>query len=296
MTLSANPLQLKRNVRLRLLAAGACSHPEALTLRGGTVRPVPFPAGFACIGHPEHGVVLFDTGYSARFFAETARLPAALYRWITPVAYRDEDGAASQLRRLGIAADDVRYVVLSHFHADHIGGARDFPQARFIYREEAYRAVARLGKLASVRAGYLPGLLPDDLAARSRPLEACAAVKLPGTMPFACGYDVFGDGSIVAVDIPGHAAGQIGLFLSTGPYTYFLCADAVWSSRAYREGRPPHRLAGLIMDNREQYRDSFERIRRLHEAHPDIRIVPSHCGEALAGWADAEEGGGGRWT
>jgi len=293
MSMAAYPWQSDVKVKLRLLAAGACKHPEALTLRGGTARPAAFPAGFACIEHPEHGIVLFDTGYSSRFFAETARLPAALYRWITPVTYREEDSAAHQLRAIGIEPRDVRTIVLSHFHADHIGGARDFPAAQFVYSEEAYRAVAGLGKLASVRAGFLPGLLPDDLPDRSRLLGACAVVELPGQLPFAYGCDLFDDGSIVAVHIPGHTAGQIGLFLSTDAHAYFLCADAVWSSRAYRESRPPHPLAGLIMHSRAQYRDTFERVCRLHRQFPDIRIIPSHCGEATAVW-EAEEGSGRR--
>ncbi len=282
-------LTMPVKVKLRLLAAGACKHPEALTLRGGSLRPVLFPAGFACIEHPEQGIVLFDTGYSSRFFEETARLPAALYRWITPVAYEEPDSAANQLREQGFDPLDVRHIVLSHLHADHIGGARDFPQAQFYYKEEAYRSVAKLGKLASVRAGYLPGLLPDDMQARSLLLDNCKAIPLPDSVPFRSGYDLFGDGSLVAVDIPGHAAGQIGLFVSTALHTYFLCADAVWSSRAYREGRPPHALAGLIMADRGEYRDTFDRLCRLHAAHPEVRIVPSHCQEVLAAWAG--EGG-----
>ena len=60
-------------VKLYLGAAGYCTHPEFLTLRGGSFRPVRFPAGFACILHPDHGPILLDTGYSSRFFEETAR-------------------------------------------------------------------------------------------------------------------------------------------------------------------------------------------------------------------------------
>lgn len=55
-------------VELYLGAAGYCTHPEFLTLRGGRLKPVPFPAGFACIIHPVHGPILLDTGYSSRFF------------------------------------------------------------------------------------------------------------------------------------------------------------------------------------------------------------------------------------
>jgi glyoxylase-like metal-dependent hydrolase (beta-lactamase superfamily II) len=268
-------------VKLRLLQAGYCSHFEWLTIRGGSFKPVSFPAGFACIQHPSEGVILFDTGYSSRFFTETATLPASLYRYITPVTYSEDLSAARQLRTLGILPHDVRYVVLSHFHADHIGGVRDFPEARFLYMQASYRAVNQLGPIASVKAGFLPGLLPSNFEERSGFVEDCSVVPLPSEMPFEHGFDLFGDGSLVAVELPGHAAGQIGVFLNGESEAYLLCADAVWSSRAYREGRLPHLAARLIMDNSAHYFETFDRICRLHKAVPQLRIVPSHCQEVI---------------
>lgn len=276
-------------VKLTLRSAGSCFHPEALTLRGGTLRPVEFPAGYACIVHPLHGPILFDTGYSSRFFAETARLPAALYRHITPVRFEDRQGAASQLQAAGIRPEQVRYVVLSHFHADHIGGVRDFPQAKFIYAAAAYEAVRKLRGLSAVRAGFLPGLLPEDFASRSLPFGDEEAVSCFGAgFPFRQGWDLLGDGSLLAVALPGHAAGMIGLFVSDKQHDYLLCADAVWSSRAYREQRPPHPLAALIMSSRSDYKRSFKLLSELHQREPRLRIVPSHCKAALAAWGTEE--------
>ncbi|WP_270167373.1 MBL fold metallo-hydrolase [Paenibacillus sp. SYP-B4298] len=276
-------------VKLTLRSAGSCLHPEALTLRGGTLRPVEFPAGYACIEHPLHGMILFDTGYSSRFFAETARLPASLYRHITPVRYEDRQGAASQLLAAGIEPEQVQYVVLSHFHADHIGGVRDFPQAQFIYASAAYEAVRQLRGLRAVRAGFLPGLLPDDFARRSLPFSDGEAVEcFDADFPLQRGWDLLGDGSLLAVMLPGHAAGMIGLFVSDTQHDYLLCADAVWSSRAYREQRLPHPLAGLIMSSRRDYQRSFALLTELHQRYPRLRIVPSHCREALAAWGSEQ--------
>ncbi|MBB3109688.1 glyoxylase-like metal-dependent hydrolase (beta-lactamase superfamily II) [Paenibacillus phyllosphaerae] len=290
MTLNATPMKHAEGtqgvnsevlVELKLYAAGYCRHPEFLTLRGGSFKPVPFPAGFACIRHPLQGCILFDTGYSARFFEETKRFPAALYRMITPVTFDSQDSAMNQLLKDGIPAEEIRYVVLSHFHADHTAGLRDFPHARLLYKQEAYSTVNKLGTFASVRAGYLPGLLPDDFENRSLLVEETPRLQLPNDFPFEAGYDLFGDGSIIAVDVPGHAAGQIGLLLTTAEGAYFLCADAVWSSIAYRERRKPHAVARIIMDDPRSYDDSFERLCRLHEHYPHIRIIPSHCLEPL---------------
>lgn len=277
-------------VELHLGAAGYCTHPEFLTLRGGSLRPVSFPAGFACIVHPVHGPMLLDTGYSSRFFRETNQLPNALYRHITPVVYKEEDSAVRFLARIGLQPEDIRYIILSHFHGDHIAGVRDFPEAKMIYLPQAYDAVRSLGSLAAVRAGFLSGLLPEDFEARSLPVtgKAKRAENLPADFPFPEVYDLFGDGSILGVDVSGHAAGMMGLLLSTGRHDYFLCADAVWSSRAFREQRRPHALAGIIMSDRGEYRRNFDRLIAMHQRFPHIRIVPSHCREALEAWGTAE--------
>ncbi|MDF2936495.1 MAG: fold metallo-hydrolase [Paenibacillaceae bacterium] len=277
-------------VELKLFAAGYCRHPEFFTIRGGSWRAVPFPAGFALIRHPQQGYILFDTGYSRRFVEETKRLPQLLYRMITPVTFREEDSAVCQLKRLGIGAEEIGYVVLSHFHADHTAGLRDFPNARFIYKQEGYAAVKKLSPFAAVKAGYLSGLLPGDFEERSGFMEDTAPYRLPVGFPFAGGYDLFGDGSLVAVDLPGHAAGQTGLLLRTADGEYFLCADAVWSSRAFRENRRPHAAARIIMADAGEYGESFRRLIRLHKEFPQLRIVPSHCSEALRRYG---KGGGG---
>ncbi|WP_353056713.1 MBL fold metallo-hydrolase [Paenibacillus polysaccharolyticus] len=281
-------------VKLYLGAAGYCTHPEFLTLRGGSFRPVRFPAGFACILHPDHGPILLDTGYSSRFFEETARLPNALYRHITPVVFREEDSAVRFLKQIGLVPSDVRYVILSHFHGDHIAGAKDFPEARFIYLPRAYDSVRSLGSIAAVKAGFLAGLLPDDFIQRSLPVNDPAkrwadmsettGVKTPSGFPWEEVYDLFGDGSLLGVEVSGHAEGMMGLLLRTEQHDYFLCADAVWSSRAFREQRRPHALAGIIMSDRQEYRQNFDKLVHLHQQFPGLRIVPSHCQEALSAW------------
>ncbi|KWX77958.1 metal-dependent hydrolase, beta-lactamase superfamily II [Paenibacillus riograndensis] len=272
-------------VSVSILSAGYCLHPELLTLKGGTIKPVAFPAGYALLRHPQHGPILFDTGYSSRFFEETAKLPASLYRHITPVVFKEGESAVERLREAGIAPEEIRYMVLSHFHADHIGGVRDFPKAQFIYLRKSYEAVHRLSPIKALRAGFLPGLLPEDFTARSLPVDEYSSQRpLPPGFPFTEAYDLLGDGSLLAVEMSGHAAGMIGLFVSGDGYDYLLCADTVWSSRAFRENRRPHPAAGLIMSDRKEYRHNFDRLRVIHENFPGLRIVPSHCREALALW------------
>lgn len=265
--------------KITLMAAGYCTHPEFVTIRGGQRRRVPYPALFALLEHPEFGPVLFDTGYTPRFFNQTKRWPYSLYTKITPVYLDAAKTAANQIQARGIASADVRYVIISHFHADHVGGLADFPNAQYIYLSEAFNAVRRLRGFSAVKAGFLPGLLPPDFEQRSRPIEVAASISLPAQYaPFDRGFDLFGDGRLLGVHLPGHAHGQLGLFLDAenmGPT--LLAADACWHSRAYRELAWPHPLANLALADANAYRDTLQKLAALHQRRPDLHILPTHC-------------------
>lgn len=276
--------RLAPRVKLRVFSAGSCTHPEWVTIRGGSLRSVRIPALFACIEHPQAGPILFDTGYSDRFFRETDLFPARLYRMVTPVQFEAGQSAAERLRAAGIPPENIRQIVVSHFHADHVAGLHDFPQAEFLYEGKALESMRRLRGIRAVKRGFLPGLLPGDFERRSRPFAPASRIEVPEALlprfPFRRVTDVLGDGSLLAVDLPGHAYGQIGLLLRTERGPALLCADAAWSAAAYRENRPPSALAGIIMPDRKAYADSFRALRELREAFPELTIIASHCPEA----------------
>ncbi|MFH2008319.1 MAG: MBL fold metallo-hydrolase [bacterium] len=265
-----------RRVERTLLRAGVCRVPERAVRAGGGLRIVELPALFALLRHPEQGAVLFDTGYSQRFHAATRRLPYRLYRWLTPVAIRPEETAAAQLAARGIAAEDVRWVVVSHFDPDHIGGLRDFPRAQVVCAGDAWRSVAGREGLGALRARLLPGHLPADLASRLHLIERLDG---PAVGPFDASHDLFGDGSVRLVALPGHAPGQLGAWVDgEGAEPWLLAADAVWTRAALSaDGFTAHEL---LAGDRAAQRQTAALLRRIHRDHPRVILVPAHCPEA----------------
>lgn len=268
-------------MRLTLFSAGYCKQLEAISIRGGKWRPIAFPAIFGCIEHPLWGPILFDTGYSSHFFAASDALPYRLYRWTTPVAYTERESARNQIERFGYSPEEIRYIFLSHFHADHVGGLKDFPNARIICSASAYESVAGRKGMAAVRKGFLPDLLPGDIGERLILLGRPELRELPVSLaPFTHGYDVFGDGTLLAIDLPGHAAGQLGLYLvDKHGKSILLGADASWSARAVREQRLPHPIAFLLFDS-SAYKETFGKLVELKDNRPGLRMIFSHCHEA----------------
>lgn len=270
------------NLSFSLLCAGYCTHREKMSMRSGSWKTVKFPALFALIEHPSLGILLFDTGYAERFFEETKRFPYSLYASITPVFFNDSESAANQLTERGIDPDDVSYVIVSHFHADHIAGLRDFPKAKFLCMRKTFESIKGKKGFSAVREGVIPNLIPNDFESRAIFVDDRELVSLPPELKvFEKGYDVFGDGSIYAVDLTGHAIGQMGIyFIDLSGRSIFLCADAVWSSKAYRDAMKPHPFAYVLFPDRGKYDENFTKLNLLYKANQGMLIIPTHCTEA----------------
>ncbi len=275
-----------KSVKWTLFTSGYCKQLEAVSIAGGRLKSIRFPALFSLIEHPEMGPILFDTGYANHFVEAVKSFPNRLYALTTPVCFQAEDSTVHQISRLGYRPEDVGTIIISHFHADHFAGLRDFPKARFICTRQAYASVQHLKGWAAVKHAFLPELLPSDFESRLHVIEPSQRIELPESYaPLSYGYDVLGDGSMVALDLPGHAAGQIGLWVHDEKLgDVLLAADAAWSSQAIRKHTLPSRVAYLIKSNPSEYRKNFRLLCELSRVRPDLTIIPSHCSEMEEAW------------
>ncbi|PTM59851.1 MBL fold metallo-hydrolase [Desmospora activa] len=272
----------ENTVESTLFTTGYCRQIERFTRRDAPWRMNTFDALVVLIHHPRIGYLLFDTGYATHFFTETSCFPYSLYRAITPVIFSKRDALVSQLNERGIPATAIRFIFLSHFHGDHIAGVRDFPDAVFICSQEAYQHIRDKRGLAAVRKGFVPGLLPPDFSKRVRFIEDGKRYPFQEVYGvFDPVYDLFGDESLLAVRLSGHAPGQYGLFFTdriAGPT--LLCADAAWSMEAIRNQSEPHPFTYAVMGGKKEYRRHFQQLVAFHQTQPQVRILPSHCPEA----------------
>ena len=272
-----------RRVTLTGLRVGHCRHPQAMTIKRGRWTPIAFPALAFLLAHPVEGWVLFDTGYDPAFWRTTEPIPERLYRWATPPVLPTGEHLVAQLAERGVAPGDIRHLILSHFHADHMAGTHHFARATIHAARAGFEAMCAGGRLAGVRRGMLRALVPTDFTARVRWFEDASTAALPADLlPFAEGADLLGDGSLLAVPLPGHCPGHWGLVMREEAGLQFLVADATWSSAAIRTDTPPPWPTAALLGDVRAGRATLHDLHRLRVRNPDIRLTPSHCAECAA--------------
>jgi glyoxylase-like metal-dependent hydrolase (beta-lactamase superfamily II) len=266
-------------LRYHVLDTGYCLASEHHIMRGGARRKVKCHSIVALLRHPERGWFLWDAGYAPRMLSATRRLPYRLYRLATPLHIEADLAAVVQLARFGLSPSDIGTVVISHFHADHVAGLRDFPTSRLLATKAAYDDVRPRRGVSALRRAFIPSLLPPDFERRATLIRSFNGPALPGLGPT---HDLFGDGSALLVELPGHARGQVGMLANTEAGPVLFAADGCWLTRQVRERRPPHPITNLFADDPAGVRSTIERLHAFMQARPDVAVVPSHCPEAFA--------------
>lgn len=244
------------------------SVPERFVLRGGSWRPIDVGVLYGLVDHPRHGPVLIDTGYGPRA-TEGPRSPMLqLYGAVLRPRLQRQHLPIPKLAALGYTPADVKRIVVTHFHPDHIAVLRDFPNAAFVTTAAAWARIATMSPLARLHNGIFPELLPDDFAVRLIPIETCPEVATP----FGPARDLLGDGSCLALDLPGHAIGHFGLLWPQLDPPLLYAVDTTWLLDAL--DRLPAGPARLIYSDAAAMRRSADRVLLARDA--GWRIVLCH--------------------
>jgi len=253
-----------RKVEISLYEVGYCKHPEFIVKKGGRFSSVKFPALAALIEDGNKNL-LFDTGYGKHFFDSTKMFPEKLYAITTPVTLYTS--------LCDMIEKPIDTIFISHFHADHIGGLKDFPNSKIICSKYEYEiAKSQISRFSKTKMGILPSLLPDDFEERVLFIEEIEQVDLPNTLaPFKKGYLI--EDRFYAVELPGHTKGQYGLVVDD---TFFV-SDAIWDIEAITKNLMPNILTHFIFDDAKVYLQTIKKLQELHASNPTLKIVPTHC-------------------
>jgi glyoxylase-like metal-dependent hydrolase (beta-lactamase superfamily II) len=216
---------------------------------------IDLPVSCFLFRHP-HGNVLFDTGCHPSVAENPEARWGKMARAVVPTMGGD-DNVVRELRRVNLTPADIDIVVNSHLHCDHCGCNAFFSRAT-IYVHADEMAFARdpdhEGK------GYFQ-----------------ADWKHP--MPIVDindEVDIFDDGRLVLLPLPGHTPGLTGLLAGLpNSGSYLLASDAV----AIRENLDLEMIPKNTWD-RDLHMESIAKIRGIEKSGATVV-----CGHDLAQWS-----------
>lgn len=178
------------------------------------------------IRHGDQAMV-WDTGLSAELKGKSQD--------IGDMIVRVDRTLAEQLAQLGLKPGDIDVVGISHMHADHTGQAAEFPNARLLIGKADFEQTA--GK--------------DDPFGRWRGDGQRMTLATADT-------DVFGDGSVIALHLPGHTPNHLALLVKLTGGPVLLSGDLYHSTDAReKRGVPPFNT------DRAQTLASMDRFEKL---------------------------------
>lgn len=234
--------------------------PERFVLRGGRWKAIDIPVRYGLFPHPRVGTCLIDTGYSPRLTMGKRSLPLRLYA----SALRPR----LQAHALPVAAPKVDAILLSHLHADHVSALHDYPNAAIYADGDGVDHFLRASATTRIRHGVFRELLPDNFLERLKRYETLPTTEAP--LGLGPARDVFGDGSVLAVPLPGHMRGHTGFVWPKLDPPLLYAADAQWLARAVMEDRAPGAPARWIMDDLNADAETRRRIAAFARAGGEV--------------------------
>jgi glyoxylase-like metal-dependent hydrolase (beta-lactamase superfamily II) len=250
-----------RNSAWGQVATAGVSHASTwdITVSGVVVR------------HPR-GDFVIDVGNSSHFKEEIQEYGALDHFFLAqlPGSNITVRTAPDALRAVGLDPDALFGVLLSHAHVDHAGGLVDLPKAP-VFLAPPERAFF---------ASTLVKRSPDVVPAHARAIEGRTHELEFANGPYETfdeSADLFGDGSVVVVKLYGHTPGSIGTFVNLSPSVrLFHVGDSVNVVEAVERRLPKSIVMSTTDNDGPEAAVAVARIAQLHEAAPEIAILPAH--------------------
>jgi N-acyl homoserine lactone hydrolase len=229
----------------------------------------PRPVNVYVVEHRD-GVVVFDTGQDRASVTDPSYFPRGivgrLYARLAQFRIGPEDTVTAGLAALGLTPQDVRTVVLSHLHEDHIGGLGELAPVEVMVGEAEWRWLQK--PLPEVRGLLrthieLPGLRWTRPAMRPLPDADLA--------PFPSGHDLFGDGTVLLLPTPGHTPGSLSMLVRReGAAPLLLVGDLTYDDDLLRAEALPG------VGSRRRLRESTRLVNALRSRLPGLVVLPAH--------------------
>lgn len=247
---------------------GNCSIIKASGITTPKEKWLWLPVSSYLVEHPK-GLILVDCGWHREMSPDgTFNKKAQIKSLGSRILYGINQGVVEkgmaideQLCQMGFKTTDLDYVLLTHLDCDHANGLRAVAGAKkiFVSRSEMLFAQKKsITNLIRYQRRWWQGVNLDLFDWNS----------VDG--PFQRSFDLFGDGSVVMTNIPGHSDGLCAVRIKNSEGKYVLLfSDGGYAAKSWQEMI----TSGVAADRRQQYL-SLEWIRQ--------QSMDQNCIESLA--------------
>jgi N-acyl homoserine lactone hydrolase len=165
-----------------------------------------------------------------------------------------------QLAKIDVKPEQIKYVGISHYHADHTGQVASFPKSTLLIGQKEWDAISAPKPAEGVNFKPFEGWIKGDNKVE----------------PIATDKDVFGDGSVIVLRTPGHTPGHQSLLVKLQSGNFILSGDAVHFRENYESDGVP-----FFNYDRAQTVASIERIKKI-AANLKATLIIQHDARDIA--------------
>ncbi len=210
------------------------------------------------IKHPDAGLFLFDTGFTATNVA--TRTPFQLEHFhLEPESIHFVD---ERLKELGYSVNDIDGIILSHLHWDHADGLELFQGTKAIKNVYVQKKELTEGLL------YTHGAGPKD---PGDPIYSKRILDMDEIEYHFVNKDTEIFPGMTLLTVTGHTQGGLVLVLELENDTFIFTGDAIVTAANFG---PPARLPGIIADSLGFF-ESVEKVREW-QIKKNATMVYSH--------------------
>jgi N-acyl homoserine lactone hydrolase len=223
----------------------------------------PIELFFHALEHPSQGLFIVDTGAdrALRDDKEHAGLSGMAANAFGVDRMKVKVPLAEYLAQRG---KPLSGVLLTHMHADHIAGMLDVPAGTPVF----------VGRHEATSRGFMnlfTQSLTDRLFAKQAPIRELEFKPDPDKR-FDGVIDLFGDGSVWALYVPGHTPGSVAYVVRTSSGPVLMTGDTCHTAWGWNNDVEP----GSFTMDRSKNIESLARLRRLSREHPAMLVRLGH--------------------